>query len=296
MKQHEIILAISKATDALVKEITESQVSRLPNSKDSMPSLAELQLIMNKLKSIFFPAYLGDFQVRKELMGSYLQLELEKMNELLREQIRRGYCYECNAEQDSINCEHCSKTADEVAVAFISSLPMIKRMLNTDVVAAYNGDPAAKNFGEVIYCYPVIHSLIHHRVAHELLKLGVPLIPRIISEMAHSSTGIDIHPGAKIGEYFTIDHGTGVVIGETCIIGKNVKIYQGVTLGARSFPLDENGQPVKGIDRHPIVEDDVVIYANATILGRIRIAQGAVIGANVWVTEDVPAGKKINNL
>lgn len=152
---------------------------------------------------------------------------------------------------------------------------------------------AAHSFGEVISCYPAIRAISNYRIAHELLVLGVPLIPRIITEMAHSETGIDIHPGAAIGSYFTIDHGTGVVIGETCIIGNNVKLYQGVTLGAKSFPLDEDGKPIKGIPRHPILEDNVIVYSNATILGRITIGKNATVGGNIWVTEDVPAGARI---
>ena len=160
-------------------------------------------------------------------------------------------------------------------------------------MAAFNGDPAAKSYGEIIFCYPTIRALTNYRVANQLLKLGVPLIPRILSEMAHSETGIDIHPGAEIGESFTIDHGTGVVIGETCIIGKNVKLYQGVTLGAKSFPLDENGNPIKGIPRHPIVEDNVVIYAGATILGRITVGANSTIGGNLWVTNNVPSNSKL---
>jgi serine O-acetyltransferase len=161
------------------------------------------------------------------------------------------------------------------------------------VEAAYNGDPAAKSFGEVISCYPAIRAISNYRIAHKLLELGVPLIPRIITEMAHSETGIDIHPGAKIGSHFTIDHGTGVVIGETSIIGNYVKLYQGVTLGARSFPLDSDGRPIKGIPRHPILEDHVIVYSNATILGRITIGHHATVGGNIWVTEDVPAGTRI---
>ena len=146
---------------------------------------------------------------------------------------------------------------------------------------------------EVIFCYPIIRAITNYRIAHELLLLDVPLIPRIITEMAHSETGIDIHPGATIGEYFTIDHGTGTVIGETAVIGNHVKIYQGVTLGAKSFPLDQNGKPIKGIPRHPIIEDNVIIYANSTILGRITIGRNAIIGGNMWVDKDVEAGSMI---
>ena len=159
-------------------------------------------------------------------------------------------------------------------------------------MAAYNGDPAAVGYGEVIACYPVIKALTNYRFAHELYLLGVPLLPRMITELAHSETGIDIHPAATIGHHFTIDHGTGVVIGATCIIGNNVKLYQGVTLGAKSFPLDEQGNPIKGIPRHPILEDNVIVYANATILGRITIGEGCVVGANAWVTKDMKPNTK----
>ena len=182
--------------------------------------------------------------------------------------------------------------AELLAAEAIARLPKIRKVLATDVEAAYNGDPAAESRGEIIACYPVIKALTNYRLAHELLLLGVPLIPRMLTEMAHSETGIDIHPGASVGHHFTIDHGTGVVIGATCIIGNYVKLYQGVTLGARSFPLDDQGNPIKGIPRHPIIGDDVVIYANATILGRITVGDHCVIGANVWVTRDMKPGTK----
>lgn len=185
------------------------------------------------------------------------------------------------------------ESAEQKAIDFITFLPEMRRILSTDVTAMYNGDPAAQNKAEVILCYPAIRAICNYRIAHKLLELDVPLIPRIITEMAHSETGIDIHPGAVIGEYFAIDHGTGVVIGATSVIGNRVKLYQGVTLGARSFPLDENNNPIKGIARHPIIEDDVIIYSNATILGRITIGKGAVIGGNIWVTENVAPGERL---
>jgi serine O-acetyltransferase len=162
------------------------------------------------------------------------------------------------------------------------------------VQAAYEGDPAAVDPNEAIFCYPGLLALTNHRVAHELHRLGVPLLPRIINELAHSLTGIDIHPGAQIGRGMFIDHGTGVVIGETCIIGDRVRLYQGVTLGAKSFPLDEQGKPIKSIPRHPIVEDDVIIYAGATILGRVTIGRGSVIGGNVWLVRSVPPDSRIS--
>ncbi|MGX8696068.1 MAG: serine O-acetyltransferase, partial [Prevotella sp.] len=185
------------------------------------------------------------------------------------------------------------ESAQAIVAKFITRLPELRRILATDVEAAYNGDPAAESYGEIISCYPVIKAVTNYRIAHEMLLLGVPLIPRIITEMAHSETGIDIHPGAQIGHHFTIDHGTGVVIGATCIIGNYVKLYQGVTLGAKSFPLDENGNPIKGIARHPILEDNVIVYSNATVLGRITLAQGTVIGGNVWVTESTEPGEQL---
>ena len=185
------------------------------------------------------------------------------------------------------------RRAEQIATELVARMPQIRRTLSTDVVAAYNGDPAAESHGEIISCYPVIKALINYRIAHELHLLGVPLIPRMLTEMAHSETGIDIHPAATIGRYFTIDHGTGVVIGATCIIGDRVKLYQGVTLGAKSFPLDEKGNPIKGIPRHPIIGDNVVIYSNTSVLGRIHIGNNAIIGGNIWVTDDVADNEKL---
>ena len=188
--------------------------------------------------------------------------------------------------------EEVKEYARSLAAKYISNLELIRTKLAMDVKAAFDADPAATSFGEVICCYPGVRAIFNHRIAHTLLNLGVPLMPRAISELAHSETGIDIHPGARIGDSFSIDHGTGVVIGETCIIGKNVKLFQGVTLGAKTIPVDSRGVPLN-IPRHPILEDDVVVYSNATILGRITIGRGAVIGGNVWVTEDVKAGGKV---
>lgn len=198
-----------------------------------------------------------------------------------------------NTDHTDSDLKRLQESAEQKAIDFITFLPEMRRILSTDVTAMYNGDPAAQNKAEVILCYPAIRAICNYRIAHKLLELDVPLIPRIITEMAHSETGIDIHPGAVIGEYFAIDHGTGVVIGATSVIGNRVKLYQGVTLGARSFPLDENNNPIKGIARHPIIEDDVIIYSNATILGRITIGKGAVIGGNIWVTENVAPRERL---
>ena len=221
-------------------------------------------------------------------MGVYI----DGLYELLSEEILAGMCFECQDKKRNKLKIH-TELAQKISTEFIENLPEIRRKLVTDVNATYLNDPAARNLGEVIFCYPGIRAMTNYRLAHRLLELKVPLIPRFMTEMAHGETGIDIHPRAQIGESFTIDHGTGVVIGSTSIIGNNVKIYQGVTLGAKSFPLDDDGNPIKGIPRHPIVEDNVVIYSGATILGRITIGKNSVIGGNVWITKDVPPNSKI---
>ncbi len=264
-----------------------------------IPSWSALSEMVELARAILFPGYYGPSVIYSHTMKYHIGVEVEQLHGLLQQQILAGLCFGIGSDDEtqapllSPCTDYQRKKAALIAARFIEKLPEIRRTLATDVEAAYNGDPAATSFGEVICCYPAIRAISNYRIAHLLLTLGVPLIPRIITEMAHSETGIDIHPGAQIGPYFTIDHGTGVVIGETCIIGRNVKLYQGVTLGAKSFPLDEQGNPVKGIPRHPILEDDVIVYSNATILGRITIGQGATVGGNIWVTEDVPAGTKI---
>ena len=183
-----------------------------------------------------------------------------------------------------------------ISEAFISTLPEIRGLLATDVEATFNGDPAAQNLGEVIFCYPGFRAIGNYRIAHQLYKLGVPYIPRMITEMAHSETGIDIHPGAKIGHHFSIDHGTGTVIGETSVIGNYVRIFQGVSLAGEKLPPDENGNAIRGVARHPILEDHVTVYSNSTLIGKIRIGRGATICGNVWIAEDVPAGSTVTQL
>lgn len=262
---------------------------------EPMPSVNRLAEVVNLLRDILFPGYFGDSSVNPKTVQYYIGVNTEKVFDVLGDQILAGLCFNCE-EPEKISLEQRREKAVELAAQFIEALPEIRRQLVTDVVAAFNGDPAAVNYGEVIFCYPAVRAIASYRIAHKLLKLGVPLIPRIISEMAHSETGIDIHPKAEIDESFTIDHGTGVVIGATSIIGKNVKIYQGVTLGAKSFPLDADGNPIKGVPRHPIVEDDVVIYSNATILGRITVGKGSVIGGNVWITNSVRPKSKISQV
>jgi len=258
-----------------------------PTLRREFPSRQAVADLVDDLRSVIFPGFFGPSELTAETLRFHTGSTLDRILQELREQVKRGLG---TASAPCGDAGACWERAQAVSEAFLARLPEIRRMLGTDVEAAYNGDPALTNPDEAIFCYPGILAITSQRLAHELHVLGVPLIPRMITEHAHSVTGIDIHPGARIGEGFFIDHGTGVVIGETTIIGRNVRIYQGVTLGAKSFPLDEHGNPIKGVDRHPIVEDDVTIYSNATILGRITLGRGSVIGGNVWLTQSVPAG------
>ncbi|MDR0826270.1 MAG: serine acetyltransferase [Desulfovibrio sp.] len=257
-----------------------------------MPSLEILGEIMSRLRAALFPGFFGNARTSAKSLRYHMTANLDSIVTLLAEQIRRGICFTCAETQQ--HCPHCGRDAEEKAAAFMLDLPNIRDLLAGDVSAAYAGDPAAKTPGETIFCYPSMTAMTNHRIAHALHKLDVPLIPRIISEMAHSTTGIDIHPAAQIGECFFVDHGTGVVIGETSIIGKGCRLYQGVTLGALSFSKDASGVLIKGQPRHPVLEDDVTVYAGATILGRITLGRGSVIGGNVWLTKSIPPGSFIS--
>ncbi|MCM1522532.1 MAG: serine acetyltransferase [Muribaculaceae bacterium] len=240
---------------------------------------------------LMFPGFYDDASVSDSELRSRMTSDCYRLQRLLSHQISAALCFadtDCLRTLDGVNSE-----ARRCAEAFIDKLPDLRAVLDTDIDATFLGDPAATSTHEVIVCYPGIRATMSHRIAHTLLDIGVPILPRMIAEQAHSDTGIDIHPGATIGHSFVIDHGTGVVIGATAIIGNNVKIYQGVTLGARSFVKDENNNPVKGIARHPIIGDDVIIYSNSTILGRITVGDGAVIGGNLWVTSPVAAGERL---
>lgn len=284
---------LTKAVDELSDSQSYRGLFHQHREGEPLPSGKSLERIVELSRAILFPGYFGNSTINSQTINYHIGVNIEELFSLLIEQIQAGLCF---GVENSGQCDcqsPCRATATQLAAEFISRLPEIRRILATDVEAAYYGDPAATCFGEIICCYPVIRAVTNYRIAHELHRLNVPLIPRIITEMAHSETGIDIHPGAQIGHHFTIDHGTGVVIGATCIIGNHVKLYQGVTLGAKSFPCDEQGNPIKGIPRHPILEDNVIVYSNATILGRITIGEGATIGGNIWVTESVPAGARI---
>ena len=282
---------LTQATDRLSESESYQGLFHQHTDGTPLPSAKALRRIVELTRSILFPGYFGNPIVNSRTLKYHIGVDVEHLFDLLTEQVMAGLCF---ASQDGCACATTLRDrAAEVAASLVERLPEMRHTLHTDVEAAYNGDPAAHSFGEVICCYPGLRAIANYRLAHELLSMGVPLIPRIITEMAHGETGIDIHPGAQIGTHFSIDHGTGVVIGETCIIGNRVKLYQGVTLGAKNFPLDDEGNPVKGIPRHPILEDDVIVYSNATILGRITIGRGATVGGNIWVTEDVAPGTRI---
>ena len=251
-----------------------------------LPSRADVRDAVAQIRAAFFPGYFGATDLSDRslhwFIGSAVSLALRE----LEEQIRRAIAF---ASRSTPQADARDRAA-EVCTELLLRLPGVRKLVASDVEAAYAGDPALRSRDEAIFSYPGLFAIVNQRLAHELFSLEVPLLPRMITEDAHSTTGIDIHPGATIGASFFIDHGTSVVIGETARIGNRVRLYQGVTLGAKSFPLDAQGRPVKGIDRHPIVEDDVVIYAGATILGRVTIGRGSVIGGNVWLTRSVPPG------
>lgn len=255
------------------------------------PSREALKEIAEALCGVLFPMRLGPSDLHQESEDFYVGHTLDSaLNALFHQvQLELGYNRRLNCDQR----EGVEAHAAEIVKAFAQRLPEVRRLLDTDVAAAYLGDPAARSVDEVLLCYPGVLAVIHYRLAHTLYGLGVPLIARILSEIAHSTTGIDIHPGARIDEGFFIDHGTGVVIGETTVIGKRVRLYQAVTLGAKRFTQDESGALEKGAPRHPILEDEVVVYAGATILGRITIGQGSSIGGNVWLTRSVPPGSQV---
>ncbi|MEG1617054.1 MAG: serine O-acetyltransferase EpsC [Bacteroidales bacterium] len=302
MGLHNYSHVITETVDKLSKRDSYQGLCHQHRDGEPFPSGVILAEIISIARSILFPGFYGKSIINISTIPYHLGVNTERLFELLFEQILAGLCFDCDCNADrgqnhGPKNNHDFGSLREVAMdktsQFISYLPELRSILATDVEAAFNNDPAAHSHAEVIFCYPGLRAICNHRIAHKLLQLEVPLIPRIVSEMAHSETGIDIHPGATIGKSFTIDHGTGVVIGATAIIGDHVTIYQGVTLGARNFPLDEKGNPIKGVARHPIIGNNVVIYSNATILGRITIGDGATIGGNIWVTEDVAPGARL---
>ncbi|MFA7332195.1 MAG: DapH/DapD/GlmU-related protein [Candidatus Delongbacteria bacterium] len=280
------------------QEIVQTLTGRAPGQEKfhlhgrllRLPSRGEVHELVETLRALLFPGYYGSQPASRLTLLYHSGSLLEEFAGQLQTLIELCLAFQQHEPPEDNDV---GERAGAVVAGVIRLLPQIQRQLYEDVQAAVDGDPACTGADEVICSYPGLLALTHHRLAHALHGLAVPLLPRMISELAHAGTGIDIHPGARVESALFIDHGTGVVIGETCVIGRRVKLYQGVTLGARSFPLDERGRPIKGIPRHPIVEDDVVIYSGATILGRITLGQGAVVGGNVWLTRSVPAGGRV---
>jgi len=256
-----------------------------------LPSRSALVKILEGLSAALFPTHYGRPSLTDESIDYYVGNVLNTTLVNLAEQVRRGLLFAASPEE--LEGQDIPARAQQITRDFAHQLPAIRGLLFSDLQAAYQGDPSATSLSEILVCYPGMTAITSYRFAHALYTLGVPFLARLISEIAHSKTGIDIHPGADIGGSFFIDHGTGVVIGQTAIIGRNVRLYQAVTLGAKRFPADETGALVKGEARHPIIEDDVVIYAGATVLGRITIGKGSSIGGNVWLTHSVPPGSNV---
>jgi serine O-acetyltransferase len=282
--------------EALVAELRNLRLQSLESRQrlkhpPKLPSGKILSEIVENLAAVLFPNRLGFPDLNDEGIDYFVGHTLDSVLRQLHRQI--GLELQFIARQNDLQHDT-QNLAAQITRAFAAQLPNIRTLIESDIQAAYEGDPAASSSDEVLICYPGINAVIHHRLAHQLYQLGAPLVARVIAEVAHSATGIDIHPGAQIADSFFIDHGTGVVIGQTAVIGRRVRLYQAVTLGAKRFEKDESGVLVKGNARHPIVEDDVVIYAGATILGRITIGRGSTIGGNVWLTHSVPPGSHIS--
>ncbi|BCA52998.1 serine acetyltransferase [Nitrospira sp. KM1] len=281
--------------DQIVTELRTSRESmhniRHQGRIRELPSRKELLDIVEGLCAALFPTHYGRSDLNETNVDYFVGHTLNQTLPLLQDQVRRGLLFASDADEQ--NDLSLARGASRIIGEFAIQLPAIRGLLFTDLQAAYQGDPAATSASEILLCYPGMTAIIYYRIAHALHELGAPLVARLVSDIAHSLTGIDIHPAAQIDAQFFIDHGTGVVIGETTVIGKRVRLYQAVTLGAKRFTEDEQGVLVKGEPRHPIVEDDVVIYAGATILGRITIGRGSVIGGNVWLTQSVPPGSHV---
>ena len=287
---------VEQLRDARQRWRTAQQRARDPGGRE-LPSRDAVAPIVQGLRGALFPMRLGPPDLRQQsedyYVGHTLDIALNALLVQVRLELRHAARQQSRQEGGEVDDAAIDASARALVQAFAGSLAAIRTLLDTDVQAAFHGDPAARSVDEVLLCYPGVEAMIHHRLAHRLYELGVPLTARIVAEQAHGATGIDIHPGAQIGPGFFIDHGTGVVIGETAVIGERVRVYQAVTLGAKRFPADAEGHPQKGLPRHPIVEDDVVIYAGATILGRVTLGRGSTIGGNVWLTRSVPPDSHI---
>ena len=291
LQKHSKVL--NDTVEMLSDEGSYHQLFHAYRDEEALPSGEVLKEIIDLCRAILFPGYYGNARISKQTIRFHTGVNVGTLHTLLSKQIYAGLCF---ADTACVSCpeEKILTEAEKLSEAFIRTLPEMRALLATDAEAAFNGDPAAQNINEVIFCYPGFRAVCNYRIAHQLYRLGVPFIPRMITEMAHSETGIDIHPGAEIGHYFSIDHGTGTVIGETSVIGNHVRIFQGVSLAGETLPPDENGNAIRGVPRHPVLGDHVTVYSNATLLGRIRIGEGATICGNVWITEDVPAGATVS--
>ena len=291
LQKHSKVL--NDTVEMLSDEGSYHQLFHAYRDEEALPSGEVLKEIVDLCRAILFPGYYGNARISKQTIRFHTGVNVGTLHTLLSKQIYAGLCF---ADTACVSCpeEKILTEAEKLSEAFIRTLPEMRALLATDAEAAFNGDPAAQNINEVIFCYPGFRAVCNYRIAHQLYRLGVPFIPRMITEMAHSETGIDIHPGAEIGHYFSIDHGTGTVIGETSVIGNHVRIFQGVSLAGEKLPPDENGNEIRGVPRHPVLGDHVTVYSNATLLGRIRIGEGATICGNVWITEDVPAGATVS--
>lgn len=285
---------LRRNSDDISSALTEKYISNVNFGSLTHTTRTQVVTALKELRSLLLPGVYEMKPIDKARLADHLNKKLESAAHSLCAVINNALVHECL--KNGGNAAECELIAEGITENALLRLPDIRNVLDTDVRAAFAGDPAAKSFEEVILSYPSLEAVSVYRIAHLLETMNVPIVPRIMTEYAHKNTGIDIHPGATIGRSFFIDHGTGVVIGETCTIGNNVKLYQGVTLGAKSFPLDEHGNPIKGIKRHPDIEDNVVIYAGATILGGdTRIGHDSVIGGNVWLTESVPPYSSVFN-
>ena len=280
---------LPEVIEAAVRDLQEEPAATHLNSSP-IPSKEEIVVLMRRIQDILFPGFFGNQKMDSEVLNFHIGKEIAQVHELLSAEISKAFIHECQRLGKA--CTTCHEQGESLSIELLRRLPKVRRRLIGDVKAAFRNDPAAKTYDEIIFCYPCIKAISHQRVAHELWELGVPLLPRIITELAHAETGIDIHPGAKIGRNFFIDHGTGTVIGETTEIGDNVVLYQHVTLGALNFPRDEEGVVIKTRKRHPTVGNNVVIYAGATILGDTRIGNNVVVAGNAWVTCPIPDNTK----
>ena len=284
--------ALREAVERLSDEGSYAQLFHAYCEEEELPSGKVLQSLVELCRAILFPDYYGQARITGQTIRFHTGVSIEQLFEELSKQIYAGLCL-ANTSQTT-SSQAAKATAERIAEEFISSLPELRSLLATDAEAMFDSDPAAQNPGEVIFCYPGFRAICNYRIAHVLYRLEVPFIPRMITEMAHSETGIDIHPGATIGHHFSIDHGTGIVIGETSVIGDYVRIFQGVSLAGAKLPPDEKGNTIRGIARHPILGNHVTVYSNATLIGKIHIGDGATICGNVWVAEDVPAGATVS--